>query len=261
MSEVTYAVVFSGGILEGFALISVKAHMAKMLKVDATKMASLFSGKPVVIKRTGDKAEALRIGGALKKAGADISVKVIKAPVTTPAASTSTSTTASTTASTKAQDTSQQAPVTGTPKARPNPSFDLAPNVGNLFEAPPAPAPVNVDISALALADNDNSPLQVPKVVPKLEVDLSALHVSENDGSPLAAPAPLVEKVQAPDFTLDAPGAVLETIKDDRVPVNPDVSGISLAFPGGDLLNPEERDNTPTPTRPDVSKITLKSSF
>jgi hypothetical protein len=253
MSEVTYAVVFSGGILEGFALISVKAHMAKMLKVDATKMASLFSGKPVVIKRTGDKAEALRIGGALKKAGADISVKVIKAPVATPAAST--------TASATAPDTPQQAPVASTPKPRPNPSFDLAPNVGNLFEAPPAPAPVNVDISALALADNDNSPLQVPKVVPKLEVDLSALHVSENDGSPLAAPAPLVEKIQAPDFTLDAPGAVLETIKDDRVPVNPDVSGISLAFPGGDLLNPEERDNTPTPARPDVSKITLKSSF
>jgi hypothetical protein len=245
MSEVTYAVVFSGGILEGFALISVKAHMAKMLKVDATKMASLFSGKPVVIKRTEDKAEALRIGGALKKAGADISVKVIKAPVATPAA----------------PDTPQQAPMAGTPKARPIPSFELAPNVGNLFEAPPAPAPVNVDISALSLADNDNSPLQVPKVVPKLEVDLSALHVSENDGSPLAARAPLVEKVQAPDFTLDAPGAVLQTIKDDRVPVNPDVSGISLALPGGDLLNPEERDNTPTPARPDVSKITLKSSF
>jgi hypothetical protein len=231
MSEVTYAVVFSGGILEGFALISVKAHMAKMLKVDATKMASLFSGKPVVIKRTEDKAKALRIGGALKKAGADISVKVIKAPVA------------------------------GTPKARPNPSFDLAPNVGNLFEAAPAPAPVNVDISALSLADNDNSPLQVPKVAPKLEVDLSALHVSENDGSPLAAPAPLIEKIQAPDFTLDAPGAVLENITDDRVPVNPDVSGISLAFPGGDLLNPDERDNTPTPARPDVSKITLKPGF
>jgi hypothetical protein len=245
MSEVTYAVVFSGGILEGFALISVKAHMAKMLKVDATKMASLFSGKPVVIKRTEDKAAALRIGSALKKAGADIRVKVIKAPVATPAA----------------PDAPQQAPVASTPKARPNPSFDLAPNVGNLFEAPPAPAPVNVDISALALADNDNSPLQVPKVEPKLEIDLSTLHVSENDGSPLAAPAPEVEKIQAPDFTLGAPGAVLETIADDRVPVNPDVSGISLAFPGGDLLNPEERDNTPAPARPDVSKITLKSSF
>jgi hypothetical protein len=231
MSEVTYAVVFSGGILEGFALISVKARMAKMLKVDATKMASLFSGKPVAIKRTEDKAEALRIGSALKKAGADIRVKVIKAPVAS------------------------------IPKARPNSSLDLAPNVGNLFEAPPAPAPVNVDISALALADNDNSPLQVPKVVPKLEIDLSTLHVSENDGSPLAAPAPEVEKIQAPDFTLGAPGAVLETIADDRIPVNPDVSGISLAVPGGDLLNPEERDNTPTPPRPDVSNITLKSSF
>ena len=232
MSEVTYAVVFSGGVLEGFGLISVKAHMAKMLKVDATKMASLFSGKPMVIKRTQNKAEALRIGGALKKVGADISVKVIKAP---------------------------QAP-TAAP-SRPNPSFDLAPNVGNLFEAPPAPAAVNVDISGLSLADNDTSPLQVPRVVPKLDVDISALQVSANDGSPLAAPAPAVPKVNAPDFSLDAPGAVLETITDNRVPVKPDISGISLAFLGGDLLNPDERDTTPPPPRPDISKLSLKSSF
>jgi hypothetical protein len=230
MSEVTFAVVFSGGVREGYSLISVKAHMAKMLRVDATKMASLFSGKPVVIKRTKDKAEALRIGGALKKVGADISVKILKTP---PAAAPS----------------------------QASPSFALAPNIGNLFEAPPAPAAVKVDISALSLADNDTSPLQVPRVVHRLVVDLSALRVSANDGTPLAVPAPAIAKVDAPNFSLDAPGAVLKTITDNRVRVNPDISGISLAFPGGDLLNPDERDNTPPPARPDISMLSLKSSF
>ena len=252
MSEVTYAVVFSGGVLEGFSLISVKAHVAKMLKVDATKMTSLFSGKPVVIKRTKDKAEALRIGGALKRVGADISVKVVKPPpVPTPSKTSITST----------QTTGSTAASTTTAPTRTSPSFDLAPNVGNLFDAPPAPATVSVDISAISLSENDSSPLQVPRVVPKLDVDISALQVSANDGSPLAAPAPAVAKIDAPDFGLDAPGAVLETIADNRVPVNPDISGISLAFLGGDLLNPDERDNTPPPPRPDISKLSLKSSF
>jgi hypothetical protein len=254
MSEVIYAVVFSGGVLEGFGLISVKAHMAKMLRVDATKMASLFSGKPVVIKRTKDKAEALRIGGALKKAGADISVKVLKAPAPAPTAKTAAVTT---TADTRKASTSSP---NSTP-TRANPSFDLAPNVGNLFEAPPAPAAVKVDISAISLADNDTSPLQAPRVIPELQVDISALHISANDGSPLAPPTPAVAKVDAPDFGLDVPGAVLETITDNRVLVNPDISGISLAFPGGDLLNPDERDNTPPPARPDISKLSLKSNF
>ena len=40
-----YVVVFNGEVLEGFQPVSVKAHMAKMLKADATKMTALFSGK------------------------------------------------------------------------------------------------------------------------------------------------------------------------------------------------------------------------
>ncbi len=97
--------------------------------------------------------------------------------------------------------------------------------------------------------------------MPNLDVSLRASQLSSNDASPVAAPAPAVAKIDAPDFGLAAPGAVLETIADNRVPVNPEISGISLAFLGGDLLNPDERDNTPPPPMPDIIQLSLKSSF
>jgi hypothetical protein len=84
MTSVTYAIVFSGDIVEGFQLITVKAHMAKLLNADAVKMQTLFSGKPVVMKRTADKAEAAKYGSALKKIGADVKVRIIKPTETAP---------------------------------------------------------------------------------------------------------------------------------------------------------------------------------
>lgn len=139
--------------------------------------------------------------------------------------------------------------------------MSLAPNVGDLFEAPPAPAPVDVDISNIALAENDNSPLAPPREITPVDVDISSLSVSENDGSPLVEPKPEVPKVAAPDFSLDEPGAVLETLHNDIPEVHPDISGMSLAFPGTDLLNPDEVDQALPPPAPDTSKIHLKPTF
>lgn len=201
MDQETYAVVFSGGIVDGFTVISVQTHLARILKLDATRMASLFAGKAVVLKRTADKAEALRYGGALKKVGADISIKIIKAPVA------------------KAAEA----------------GFSLAANTGNLFEPTTPPPPMQVDIRGLSLLPNN--------------------------GTPLVAASPPAPRVAAPNFTLDAPGARLDTIKAERPLIRPNISGLSLAFPGGDLLTPEERQKAPPPSPPDVSNIHLASQF
>jgi hypothetical protein len=256
MDQVTYAVVFSGGIVDGFAIISVKAHLARMLKIDATRMASLFSGKAVVLKRTADKSEALRYGGALKKVGADVSIKIIKTPVETAAPASAPDTRV--TSAGAGKDTQPQA-VTAPAAAKA--SFSLAPNAGNLFEPTPPPPPVQVDISSLSVVANSDAPLAPPKAVAAVQVDISSLSISANDGTPLVAPAVPVAKVAAPDFTLDAPGAVLDTIKEHKPEVKPDISSLSLAFPGGDLLEPEERQKTPAPSPPDVSKIHLATRF
>ena len=246
MDAITYAVVFSGGVVEGFAPVSVKAHIAKMLKVDAAKMANLFSGKPVVIKRTPDKTEALRYGHALRKIGADVSIKVLKSVPAKPAASDAA----------PASAPQRQNSLTNT-----FPEFSLAPNDGNLFDPAPAREPVQVDISKIALTENDHSPLAPPRQQPPVNIDISGLSVLENDGSPLIPATDAVAKLPAPDFVIDELGTILDTRQDDRPQISPDTSGLSLAFPGSDLLNSEERKPEQARVKPDISRLKLVARF
>lgn len=254
MSQVTYAIVFNGQILEGFQPISVKAHMAKLLKADADKMAALFSGKQVVIKRTADKAEAARYGTALKKVGADIKVKVIKgeAPAAKPAA----------TPKPAAAPAATSAPAATPAPAVPAGDMSLAENVGNIFDAKePEPAP-EIDLSALSVAANDGSPLVAPTDYERADIDLSEYSVADNDGGNLFEhESEDVPEVDVPDFGLDEPGAVLETLKEEVEPVQVNTMGMTLAMAGSDLLEPEERDQGPDPVAPDTSKIHLVPNF
>ncbi|MGB0693941.1 MAG: hypothetical protein ACPGPD_14565, partial [Pseudomonadales bacterium] len=79
MSTETYAIVFKGEIVEGFEAAAVQAQLAKLLKLDPAKAKALFSGKPIVLKKTADKAEAAKYGKALKKVGADVKLRIVKA--------------------------------------------------------------------------------------------------------------------------------------------------------------------------------------
>jgi len=270
--SVTYAIVFNGQIVEGFQIISVKAHLAKMLKASPEKMTALFSGKPVVIKRTADKQEAAKYGMALKKVGADVKVKIIRSdaaaakPAAKPANAPIPNAKPAAQPAQKAAPAPAPAPANDDPANRSIvaistdgvlPDFTLAENEGDLFEPADKEAPVVVNIDDIDLAENDGSPIVEPTPHEKLELDLSAISVAENDGSPIAEPRPQAEKIEAPEFGLDEPGAVLETLKEEVELVNPDVSSISLAFPGSDLLNPDEIDEGPEPVVPDVSNIKL----
>ncbi|MFT7687490.1 MAG: hypothetical protein ACI9FB_002845 [Candidatus Azotimanducaceae bacterium] len=272
MTAVTYAIVFTGEIVEGFQIISVKAHVAKLLKADATKIGLLFSGKPIVIKKTQDKAEALKYGSALKKVGANVRVKVLKdkapiaaspsaapkaAPRAAPAANQVAATAANQVAAPKATAPSAKPTPKPKPAAAPVTNFSLAPNEGPLFDPTPEVAPLDIDLSNLSLGENDGTLLTQPKAVKHAEIDLSEYSVAQNDGSPLVKAAPAIEKVEAPDFGLDEPGAMLETLHEEVELLNPDTSGMSLAFPGSDLLNPEEKDQGPAPEAPDTSSIKL----
>ena len=238
MASVIYAIVFNGEIIEGFHLAHVKAQMGRMLKTDANKVQALFSGKTIVLKRTTDKAMALKYGSALKKIGANVRVKIIKS----------------------AASTTNVPAVRAPAAANTNPDFTLAANEGNLFDQkPPAPAP-DLDLSKISVAENDGTPLVEPSVFEPAEIDLAEYTLKENDNSPLADPLPEVPRVESPDFGLDEPGALLETLKEEVELLDPDTSGMSLAFPGTDLLNEDEKQGPPPPA-PDTSKIKLKSNF
>ena len=78
MSSDTYAIVFKGDILDGHDLPTVKLELAKLLKLKPDKIETLFSGQPVIIKKSTDKAEAARYGRALKRTGADVKLRPIR---------------------------------------------------------------------------------------------------------------------------------------------------------------------------------------
>ena len=90
MSDQLYEVAFSGQISEGADLEDVKAKVAKMFNADDTKLALLFSGKRMVIKKNIDQATAAKYQSALSRAGAQSEISPpFATAVTAPAAAAS----------------------------------------------------------------------------------------------------------------------------------------------------------------------------
>ena len=77
MSDQLFEVAFSGKISAGANLDEVKARVGKMFNADDAKLAQLFSGKRIVIKKNIDRATAAKYETALKRAGADCEVSPI----------------------------------------------------------------------------------------------------------------------------------------------------------------------------------------
>ena len=74
MSDQLFEVAFSGQISEGANLEEVKARVGKMFNADDAKLAQLFSGKRIVIKKNIDQATAAKYKTALNRAGAECEI-------------------------------------------------------------------------------------------------------------------------------------------------------------------------------------------
>ena len=74
MSDQLFEVAFSGQISDGANLEEVKARVGKMFNADDAKLAQLFSGKRIVIKKNIDQATAAKYKTALNRAGAECEV-------------------------------------------------------------------------------------------------------------------------------------------------------------------------------------------
>ncbi|MDH3387446.1 MAG: hypothetical protein OEN02_06010 [Gammaproteobacteria bacterium] len=75
MSDQLFEVAFSGVISEGANPDEVRARVGKMFNADADKLAQLFSGKRIVIKKNIDQATAAKYKTALNRAGAECEVQ------------------------------------------------------------------------------------------------------------------------------------------------------------------------------------------
>ena len=74
MSDQLFEVAFSGQISKGANLEEVKARVGKMFNADEAKLAQLFSGKRIVIKKNIDQATAAKYKTALNRAGAECEI-------------------------------------------------------------------------------------------------------------------------------------------------------------------------------------------
>jgi len=259
MSGETYAIVFNGGIVEGFAADTVKAQLAKLLKTDSKKTAALFSGKQIVLKKTTDRAEAAKYGKALKKVGADVKIRIIKADATAapekPAAALTRPAAALSKPAAAETPPEPEAPVIDTS------GISLAPNEGDLFDPVPRAVIPEIDLSSFSVAENDGSPLVEPSEEVVVELDLSEFSVKDNDGTALVEHEDeAIPPIEVPDFGLDEPGAVLETLQEEKVLLNPNTTGMTLAMAGAELLE-DEPPPPPPPGAPDTSKINLVPNF
>ena len=81
MSDELFEVAFSGQIKDGADLEQVKAKVGAIFKADETKLAHLFSGKRMVIKKNIDQAMANKYKAALDNAGAVCEIKSLSEAV------------------------------------------------------------------------------------------------------------------------------------------------------------------------------------
>ena len=73
------------------------------------------------------------------------------------------------------------------------------------------------------------------------EVDTSNLSLRDNDGRPLIDENTTdAEPVVAPDFGLDAPGAILPTLDSPQPVEVPDTSRLTIREDAGNLVDPNE---------------------
>ena len=75
MSDELFEVAFSGQVSDAADLNDVKSNLAKMFNADEAKLAQLFSGKRIIIKKNIDRQTAVKYQTALQRAGAICEVK------------------------------------------------------------------------------------------------------------------------------------------------------------------------------------------
>ena len=197
MSDELFEVAFSGQISDGAEPGEVKAKVAKMFNADDAKLAQLFSGRRVVIKKNIDQATAAKYQAALNRAGAECEICLMGG---TPAA--------------------QSAPVAA---AAPAPA------------APAAAKPASAAASAVEIETGDYGEVAPPPATDPLGItgdQIEDLAVSIAPvGSELQSD---YEEIAEPEFDLNglevAPvGSDLDSAPKKPAPPPPDTSGITMA--------------------------------
>lgn len=244
-----YSIIFRGDILPGHQLTEVRQRMAQLFKLDDAKLATVFSGKPVVLKKDCDLATAEKMKAVLNKAGAEVEIKSgspTTAPLAPPPPSAPKPVAAAPVAPPRpaAPSVAPPPPRPAAPAAAaPAPAAVPKPTQAPAQSAPVAPGGLKVAGVGVLMSEAERAALRKPPVQVKtdhISLEKRASNFMAADEKPAPAKRP---EIKAPDFGVAAVGSDL--LKDDEKRVfeelKLDLSGIQLAEVGADMLSPEDK--------------------
>lgn len=183
MSNTTFAVIFSGQLVEGARVEQVQANFSQLFKVELARVMPMFCGKPVTIKKGIDEATAKKYQQALLQAGAIcqvVDLAAVAPPV--PAASTTPAAVAATPVGGLNATLAEPGVIIKEPEEVPPLQVDISHlsmgAVGEIIIEPAVTAELEVDVSALSMAE-PGAQLVPPSEVEALQVDVSGLSMAE----------------------------------------------------------------------------------
>ncbi len=210
---------------------TVKAQMAQLFKLDDAKLAAVFSGKPVVLKRDCDITTAEKLKAALTKAGADSEIKPSAAATAQPVSPPK-----------PAPPASPVPAVSAAAMAAPK-SVVLAPVpsahvVAAAVSAGMKLAPVGPVMSETERAALRKVPVQVK--TDHIVLEKRASSFGGADEKPAVSTRP---EIKAPDFGVLPAGGDLLKENEKRVyeTLEIDLSAFEVAELGADMLSEEEK--------------------
>ena len=253
MSTPTYDIYFRAEILPGQDESLVKARIGSMFKANDAKIAQLFSGKAIAIKKGVDKAAAVKYQlAAGATAVIPASTPPQRQPCTKPVVqSNSVTATPHVDVQVPSNTEKRQSPSTqekgswdvlppGSDVLRPaerrviedanidTSAIKLASIFAQVDEKPAPPSAPDTQHISMAAAGSDMNPDR-PEPIAELELDLSALELAEagarmSDEATEVAPLAL----DLSSITTAEPGSDLGQIKKDPPPAAPDTSHLSV---------------------------------
>lgn len=254
-----FNVVFAGEIAGRSDPAVVRANVGKLFNASEAVLDKLFSGQPVAVKKMVDRATAMKVRALMKQAGANtqlvqvdeqgrplpgqaapVPAPAAPAPASAPASAPAAAPVAGSMAARVQQLAAEQAAAAKAEAARAEAAlagvWQLAPVGSRLapVAAPPPPAP---DVSGISLAAPRSDLVRPGEIAapPPVKVDISGLsmappntEVLKDSERPRVAPV----QVDISGISVAPVGAPLDEIREEKVLLNPDISGISLAGDG-----------------------------
>ena len=194
MSDARFHIVFSGKLVGGADLATVKSNLGRLFKMDGARVEKLFSGQPVVIKKDADQATAMKFRALMKQAGAECEIRPVSGAEKTPAP-------AQPAAAPSPQPAPSQSPPTPAGQARSQEqssgdletvgtirtggtgfsgAFSVADVGEDMDNAEHAPAPPAPDVSHLSMAAAGEDLGQRTKTPPPAQPDISHLSLKDD---------------------------------------------------------------------------------